>query len=64
MPSTVRERIRSDSNSAIRASIPKNILPIGVPWVVNAPTDAELDPLAGELGGDVVQVAGRATEPV
>jgi len=31
MPSTVRERIRSDSNSAIRASIPKNILPIGSP---------------------------------
>jgi len=27
----VRERIRSDSNSAIRASIPKNILPIGSP---------------------------------
>jgi len=31
---------------------------------VNAPTDAELDPLAGELGGDVVQVPCRATEPV
>jgi len=28
-----------------------------VPRVVNAPTDAELDPLAGKLGGDVVQVA-------
>jgi len=35
-----------------------------VPRVVNAPPDAELDPLAGELGGDVVQVACRATEPV
>jgi len=35
-----------------------------VPRVVNAPTDAELDPLTGELGGDVVQVACRATEPV
>ncbi len=64
MPSTVRERIRSDSNSGHQGEHPEKHFTNRVPRVVNAPTDAELDPLAGELRGDVVQVAGRATEPV
>ena len=57
IPSRVRARIRSDSNSATIASTLKKQAPDWIERVVHGPIDAELHLLAGQIVDDVFRAA-------
>ncbi len=64
MPSRVRIRIRSASNSATMASTLNSSRPTGSVGSCTRAAEAELDLAAGQLVGDVARVGQRPREPV
>ena len=64
MPSRVRIRRRSTSNSATVARMLKNILPIGIGRVVDLPAEREPDASAGVVVADRAGVGYPAGQPI